>query len=142
MRTGWLGNPGIHGRGVLPIDRFQFARARRLHFELANLLLHLLAGLDRQDWRPILFHYDEPGLAPLIKAARALLGITQAELAAKAGVSLATLNNIERGTHTDPRISTIRKIRKALEESGVAFMGKESSELGVRLCSLKNRREQ
>ena len=35
-------------------------------------LLHLLAGLDRQDWRPILFHYDEPGLAPLMKGARAL----------------------------------------------------------------------
>ena len=35
-------------------------------------LLHLLAGLDRQDWRPILFHHDEPGLASLMKAARAL----------------------------------------------------------------------
>jgi glycosyltransferase involved in cell wall biosynthesis len=35
-------------------------------------LLHLLAGLDRRDWRPILFHHDEPGLASLMKAARAL----------------------------------------------------------------------
>ena len=30
-------------------------------------LLHLLVSLDRRTWRPVLFHYDEPGLAPLLR---------------------------------------------------------------------------
>jgi len=33
-------------------------------------LLHLLAGLDRQQWRPMLFHHAEPGLAPLLAGAQ------------------------------------------------------------------------
>jgi transcriptional regulator with XRE-family HTH domain len=72
-----------------------------------------------------------------IKAARALLGITQLELAKKAGVSLATLNNIEHSEHTDPRISTITKIRTALEKSGIEFTGESDSMQGLRLKSLK-----
>jgi glycosyltransferase involved in cell wall biosynthesis len=35
-------------------------------------LLHLLAGLDRKRWRPVVFHYNEPGLTPLTEGARAL----------------------------------------------------------------------
>lgn len=35
-------------------------------------LLHLLAHLDRQRWRPVLFHHPEPGVAPLLAAARQL----------------------------------------------------------------------
>ena len=35
-------------------------------------LLNLLAGLDRGRWRPIVFHHDEPGLAPLLEGARTL----------------------------------------------------------------------
>jgi glycosyltransferase involved in cell wall biosynthesis len=35
-------------------------------------LLHLLAGLDRHRWRPVLFHHREPGLAPLLEGAHAL----------------------------------------------------------------------
>jgi glycosyltransferase involved in cell wall biosynthesis len=35
-------------------------------------LLHLLAGIDRQCWRPVLFHHDELGIAPLVEAASRL----------------------------------------------------------------------
>jgi glycosyltransferase involved in cell wall biosynthesis len=35
-------------------------------------LLHLLAGLDRQCWRPVLLHHAEPGLAPLLDGAQRL----------------------------------------------------------------------
>lgn len=35
-------------------------------------LLSLLRGLDRTRWRPLLFHHGEPGLAPLLEAARQL----------------------------------------------------------------------
>jgi glycosyltransferase involved in cell wall biosynthesis len=37
-----------------------------------NALLHLLRGLDRRCWRPVLFHHDEPGLRPLLEGADAV----------------------------------------------------------------------
>ncbi len=36
-----------------------------------QVLLQLLAGLDRARWRPVLLHHPEPGLARLIEEARA-----------------------------------------------------------------------
>jgi len=35
-------------------------------------LLHVLAGLDRKRWRPVVFHYNESGLAPFAEGVRAL----------------------------------------------------------------------
>ena len=35
-------------------------------------LLHLLAGLDRQRWRPILLHHPSAGLSPLLEGANSL----------------------------------------------------------------------
>lgn len=71
-----------------------------------------------------------------IKAARALLGWTQTDLAAKAGVSVATLNNIERGV-ADPRASTLRAIETALVDAGVTFIERGLASMtggaGVRL---------
>ena len=61
-----------------------------------------------------------------IRAGRALLNIKQSDLAKAAGISLATLNNIERGIG-DPRSSTLQAIEKALSDAGV-----ETDEDGVR----------
>ncbi len=55
-----------------------------------------------------------------IRAARALIGAKQSDLARAAGVSLATLNNIERGVG-DPRSSTLERIEAALAGAGVEF---------------------
>ena len=66
-----------------------------------------------------------------IRAARALLGLRQVDLAAKAGVAEVTLKAVERGTG-DPRLSTLTKIRGALEAAGIEFMVG-----GVRLKSLE-----
>lgn len=55
-----------------------------------------------------------------LKAARALLGVRQSELANAAGISLATLNNFERGIG-DPRASTINAIETALTRAGITF---------------------
>lgn len=66
-----------------------------------------------------------------IKAARAMLNIKQSELASMAGVSLATLNNIERGA--DSRVSTLRKIKRALEKAGVEFTGAANNCPGLRM---------
>jgi len=70
-----------------------------------------------------------------IKAARALLRMKQSELAQKAGVSISTLNNIERGVQTDPKTSTMRAIRQALEVEGIEFTLHESGDIGLFLKS-------
>ncbi|WP_130269211.1 helix-turn-helix domain-containing protein [Phyllobacterium myrsinacearum] len=57
-----------------------------------------------------------------IRGARAMLGLTQAELAALAGLSTTGLNNIERGL-ADPKASTLRAIQTALEAKSVIFLG-------------------
>lgn len=53
-----------------------------------------------------------------IRAARAMLDVRQRDLAEAAGISLATLNNIERGI-ADPRSSTLAAIERALRAAGV-----------------------
>lgn len=64
-----------------------------------------------------------------IRAARAMLNIKQSELAAKAGISLATLNNIERGA--DSRVSTLQKIAQALESEGIEFFEGTQGQPGI-----------
>lgn len=56
--------------------------------------------------------------AAQIRAGRALLNVKQSELAKASGISLATLNNIERGVG-DPRSSTLQAIERALKTAGV-----------------------
>ena len=65
-----------------------------------------------------------------IKAARAFLGLTQSELAEQAGVSLATVNNIERGV-TVPHRASLQAIQLALEAAGIEFIDDDG--LGVKL---------
>jgi predicted transcriptional regulator len=55
-----------------------------------------------------------------IRAARAMIGITQAELAREAGLSTTGLNNIEAG-RADAKGSTLRAIQAALEAHGIEF---------------------
>lgn len=55
-----------------------------------------------------------------ILAARDLLGITQSELAAAAGVSDKTIQNFEAGK-SDPYPATLEKIRAELERRGIEF---------------------
>ena len=65
-----------------------------------------------------------------IRAARAMLDLTQGELASRAGISKAGLINIERG-QSDPKVSTLGAIRRALEAAGVEFT--DGDEPGVKL---------
>ena len=55
---------------------------------------------------------------PQIKAARALLGWSQAQLAAAAGLSVGTIKNIERGAQ-DPRASQLAAIETAFNGAGI-----------------------
>src|SRR3954463_16646966 len=58
--------------------------------------------------------------AEQIRAARALLDWTQGQLAAACGLSVTSLNDIERGK-AKPRAKTQERIRQALETVGVRF---------------------
>jgi len=63
-----------------------------------------------------------------------MINAKQSELAKAAGVSLATLNNIERGIG-DPRVSTLEAIERALLSGGVQVEDDGTSQ-SVRLLSL------
>ena len=52
-----------------------------------------------------------------IRAARALIGWTQVDLAKASGVSEISIKNIERGA-TDPRASTLEAFQRAFEKAG------------------------
>ena len=56
-----------------------------------------------------------------IRAARALIGWTQLDLAKASGVSEISIKNIERGA-TDPRASTLEAFQRAFERAGVVFL--------------------
>lgn len=69
-----------------------------------------------------------------IRAARGLLGISAAELARKAGVGWATLQRIERNDAlSSARSDTIERVKAALEETGIEFIGDPIHSPGVRL---------
>jgi transcriptional regulator with XRE-family HTH domain len=54
------------------------------------------------------------------RAARALLGMTQSDLAAAAGVSAIVIMRFEKGS--DPRASTVNAIERALIAAGVTLI--------------------
>ena len=69
-----------------------------------------------------------------IRAARALLGWSQGQLARRAGVGLATLQRIEQiDGIVKGNFSTVLKIQKALEEAGILFTQDDAGEIGVGL---------
>jgi predicted transcriptional regulator len=69
-----------------------------------------------------------------IRGARAMLGLTQKELAERAGMSATALVNIEIGA-SDPKASTLAAIQEALEEAGAEFIPN-----GVRVRGRKGKR--
>lgn len=64
------------------------------------------------------------------RAARALLNISQSDLAARAQVARATVTDFERGSRTPTR-ANLAALTSALESAGVAFTDGEAP--GVRL---------
>ncbi len=72
-----------------------------------------------------------------IRAARALLGWSQQQLADKAIVSLNAVTRLEKAK-VDSRASTLRAIEKALSKAGVEFLVADVKGEGVRLRSPKS----
>ncbi len=71
------------------------------------------------------------------KGARAMLGWSQDQLAATAGVAKQTLADFERGARS-PYERTLRDIQNALESAGIEFTNGEAP--GVRLKPTKRKR--
>ena len=80
------------------------------------------------EWEPLLpeplpdgnypaLEYMRASLARDILRARRKLGLSQAELARRAGIRAETLNRIEQGRNK-PSVPTIAKIDRALKEAG------------------------
>jgi predicted transcriptional regulator len=67
---------------------------------------------------------------PQLRAARALLGWSQADLAENAGLSEISVKNIERGAAT-PKTSTMEALITAIEKAGVEFTN--GGQPGVRM---------
>ncbi len=69
-----------------------------------------------------------------IRAARALLGWSQSELAQRAGVGLATLQRLEQSQSIlKGNYATILKIQSVLEQAGISFIDDGPNDIGVRL---------
>lgn len=69
-----------------------------------------------------------------IKAARALVGMSQADLAAASGVSLPTIKRLEsQEGEIGGRQTTAEALVKALEAAGVVFVPENGGGAGVRL---------
>jgi transcriptional regulator with XRE-family HTH domain len=87
----------------------------------------------------LLVSFASPSVKPMItayqvKAARALLGLSQAELAKLSGLGIATVKRLEIATELRGAASTLWKIQTALEEAGVEFLSADKqSGPGVRL---------
>jgi transcriptional regulator with XRE-family HTH domain len=68
-----------------------------------------------------------------LRAARALTGLSQAEVAEAASVSIPTLKRAEAGGPIRVADDTIAAIAKALEKAGVEFIAENGGGAGVRM---------
>src|SRR5215813_773146 len=72
--------------------------------------------------------------AAQVKAARAMLGLSQGDLAKKTGLGIATIKRLELSTELRGAATTLWKVQTVLEEAGVEFLeANEESGPGVRL---------
>lgn len=69
-----------------------------------------------------------------IKAARALLGLTQNDLATATGLSVQTIKRMETAGTLRSTVSNVLAIQNALENAGVVFIPENGGGTGVRLA--------
>lgn len=70
-----------------------------------------------------------------LRAARSLLGLTQAEVAEAAGVSVPTVKRAEGQGAVNASDKAQQAIQNALERAGIQFIPENGGGLGVRLKS-------
>jgi transcriptional regulator with XRE-family HTH domain len=67
-------------------------------------------------------------LAEKIRAIRKAVGISQEEVVRRSNLTLAAVSRLERGTATDPHLSTLRGIARALGVPVRMFLEEEESQ--------------
>ena len=68
-----------------------------------------------------------------IKAARALLGLTVAELAKTAGIGFTTMVRLESAEGIPAgNVKTLTSVKTAIEKAGIEFIGSSDEGAGVR----------
>ena len=68
-----------------------------------------------------------------IKAARALLGLTVAEMAKKAGIGFTTMVRLESADGIPSgNVKTLNAVKTSIEAAGLEFIGSPESGAGVR----------
>ena len=104
----------VHGRRVVILDQAEYERLRE----------------KADEWEPRMPEPDAEGNFPAVEALRVSLarkiirhrrrlGLSQAELARRAGIRPQTLNRIEHAWNT-PSVDTIKKIEQALAKAETA----------------------
>jgi len=75
-----------------------------------------------------------------LRAARSLLGWSQAELATRAGLSLPTVKRLEGGF--GPRVSddAQTRLQRAIEAAGIEFLHENGAGIGVRFRKPRKRK--
>jgi len=68
-----------------------------------------------------------PSLGSLICHYRQLLDLSRRQLAQKAGLSIPLIQKLEHGATSNPRLSTLRQLAKALEVATVDLLPEHSS---------------
>ncbi|MEQ1943522.1 helix-turn-helix domain-containing protein [Mesorhizobium sp. VNQ89] len=68
-----------------------------------------------------------------IRAARALLGLTQNDLVERSGVSFATIQRMETIGTGRSSVANLDAVQKALEKAGVQFIPENGGGAGVRM---------
>ena len=100
----------INGKRVVVLEEREYRRLKQ----------------KADEWEPLLPEPDADGSYPALEALRVSLardiirhrrrlGLTQVDLARRAGIRPETLNRIEQGRHS-PSVSTVEKIERALKE--------------------------
>jgi transcriptional regulator with XRE-family HTH domain len=73
------------------------------------------------------------------RAARALLGWSQQQLANISEIGVVTVHQLEAGT-SEPRRATLQAIKRAFETAGVEFIEENGGGLGVRFRKPRKRK--
>ena len=107
----------LEGKPFVILERSEYERLRLLARAADDSDLPPLPEPDADGNYPAV-PYARASLARKIIRRRRAAGITQAELAKRAGIRPETLNRIERGK-SSPEVSTVEKIVRALERAKV-----------------------